>query len=59
MSIPIHLLVLFTDVIKLNFLGVKNSPGLLLIPRILKNHLIRINPIKLFRAFKLSLKKTK
>ena len=56
LSIPIHLIVLFKDVIILNLLGVKNSPKIKDIPNILKNHLIRINPVRLFKAFKFSIK---
>lgn len=55
-SIPIHLSILFIDVVKLNLLGVNKSPKLTQIPEILKNHLIRINPIKLFKAFKFAIK---
>ena len=55
-SIPIHLTILFIDVVKLNLLGVNKSPKITHIPKILKNHLIRINPIKLFQAFKFAIK---
>ena len=45
-----------TGLINLNLLGVKNSPKIKDIPKILKNHLIRINPVRLFKAFKFSIK---
>lgn len=54
---PIHLSVLAFDVIKLNLMMVKNRPGFFSIPMIIKNHLIRINPPKLYQAFKFSIKK--